>query len=137
MKYKFKVQIRGNVEYESRSALQAALAEKLSAIEGLTIISRSIELWQENGVAGKYEFGHRFTIQLIGNLLADNDAFVEALIDSFCQQYPEFVLTYQDVTAWQDGFGGLKKFNDDGTEYFASAPQTVDETDGVLTVEKA
>ena len=130
MKYKFKVQIRGNLQYASQTALQAAMAKKLAGIKDLTIISRSVELWQSNGAGHEVEPGlYRFTIALDGNILADSDTEVEAMIAGFCNQYPEFLLTYQSITGWQNGMGGLKEFNDDGTEYFAFAPAQRDEAE--------
>lgn len=129
MKYKFNVQIRGNVEYANQAALQSAITEKLAGVTGFTLISRSVEVWQENGVARLFDGLQRFTIGLSGNILADSDTAVEAIIAGFCNAYPEFTLTFQDITAWQDGSGSWRLFNDDGTEYFEPAPVTeVEET---------
>lgn len=117
MKYKFNVQIRGNVEYESVSALQTAITEKLSTVENFTLTSKAIEVWQENGVAKSFNGLNRFTIQLAGNILADSSQVVENIISAFCTTYPEFTLTFQNIEAWQNGAGGFTEFNDDGTPY--------------------
>ena len=139
MKYKFRVQIRGNVEYESVTALQSVISEKLSAVENFTLTGRAIEVWQENGVAKSFNGLNRFTIQLAGNILAESSQAVENIIASFCTAYPEFTLTFQNIEAWQNGAGGLTEFNDDGTVYtevVAVSEESETSSDG-LTVEKA
>lgn len=124
MKYRFNVQVRGNVHYASQDELQAAINEKLAGVEGFTLISRSIEAWQDDGGLRTYENDlHRFTLQLFGNILADSELVVQQIISGFCTAYPEFVLTFQLIEGWQDGFGSLKQFNDDGTEYVEPTPE--------------
>lgn len=135
MKYRFNVQIRGNVEYKSLAALQSAITEKLSAVENFTLTSRAIEVWQEDGVAKSFNGLNRFTIQLAGNILADNAQFVENIISAFCATYPEFTLTFQNIEAWQNGIGGFTEFNDDGTLYEESASVSVGSTEKVETTE--
>lgn len=136
MKHKYNVQIRGNVEHVNHQALQKEMSEQLAGIKGLSIVSRSVELWQQNGVAQVVDNGlNRFTIQLTGNILANSDTTVEAIINAFCEKYPQFVLTFQSITGWQDGYGELKRFNDDGSVYEESITREVEPTKDDLVVE--
>ena len=130
MKYRFNVQIRGNVEYESITALQTAITQKLATVENFTLTSKAIEVWQENGVAKSFNGLNRFTIQLAGNILADSSDDVEAIISAFCTAYPEFTLTFQNIEAWQNGAGGLTEFNDDGTVYTEAVTVPEETTEG-------
>ncbi len=132
MKYRYNVQICGVVDYEDRASLLTAIDGKLTDIENLTLVRKSIDVWHDGGTPKVTDEGlYTFTIQLGAVILADDSASVEAIINAFCEAYPEFTLTYQNVEAWQDGEGGLKQYNDDGTEYVESTDDSDDDDDEV------
>ena len=67
---------------------------------------------------------NRFTIQIRGNVLADNQNALQQQIENTLATFPQFKLTFSSVETWQDPNGNPRVFRDDGTEYFES-----DETD--------
>lgn len=127
MKFKYNVSIRGNVEYASMSALTSAINENIGLIPNFTLNQKSIEVWQGNGVPVLQESGlYRYTLQLGGVILADNEATIDAIIAGFCTQYPEFVLTWSSCNVFQGAWGEPQEFNDDGTAYYPE-PEVTEE----------
>lgn len=76
----------------------------------------------------------KFTIQIRGNVLIDNQAELEKQMREVLAQFPEFTATFSSMEVWVDFNGTPRKFNDDGTDYVA--PVSVVEEKDELVVEK-
>mgnify|MGYP005938555517 CR=1 FL=1 len=59
----------------------------------------------------------KFTFQIRGNVLIENQAELEKQMREVLARFPNFVPTFSSVEIWTDFNGNAKKFNDDGTEY--------------------
>ena len=59
----------------------------------------------------------KFTVQIRGNVLIDNQMELEKQMREVLAKFPNFVPTFSSVEVWTDFYGSPKKFNDDGTVY--------------------
>ena len=81
----------------------------------------------------------KFTFQIRGNVLIENQAELEKQMRDVLSRFPNFVPTFSSMEVWTDFNGNVKKFNDDGSEYVAQQPsgeQAVNEKDDGLKVER-
>lgn len=78
----------------------------------------------------------KFTVQIRGNVLIDNQAELEKQMREVLAQFPNFVPTFSSVEVWADYAGNIKLFNDDGSEYRAPAMSTVTALNEELEVTK-
>lgn len=63
---------------------------------------------------------NRFTIQILGNVDYADYASLQAKLLEVLGTINGFKVTTCNLTAWQDGNGKLREFNDDGTEIVAN-----------------
>ena len=56
----------------------------------------------------------KFTVQIRGNVLIDNQMELEKQMREVLAKFPNFVPTFSSVEVWTDFDGSPKKFNDDG-----------------------
>lgn len=61
----------------------------------------------------------KFTVQIRGNVLIDNQAELEKQMREVLARFPNFVPTFSSVEVWSDYQGNPRLFNDDGSEYVA------------------
>ena len=61
----------------------------------------------------------KFTVQIRGNVLIDNQAELEKQMREVLARFPNFVPTFSSVEVWSDYQGNPRLFNDDGSEYAA------------------
>lgn len=63
----------------------------------------------------------KFTVQIRGNVLIDNQTELETQMREVLAKFPNFVPTFSSVEVWADYTGNIRLFNDDGSEYRAPA----------------
>ena len=61
----------------------------------------------------------KFTFQIRGNVLIENQAELENQMREVLARFPNFVPTFSSVEVWTDFKGEPRMFNDDGSEYVA------------------
>ena len=59
----------------------------------------------------------KFTFQIRGNVLIENQAELEKQMRDTLSHFPNFVPTFSSVEVWTDVKGEPRVFNDDGSEY--------------------
>lgn len=64
----------------------------------------------------------KFTFQIRGNVLIENQTELEKQMREVLSRFPNFVPTFSSVEVWTDVKGEPRKFNDDGSDYVEPIP---------------
>lgn len=120
--YLFKASIRGNVKREDEDALQTEIAEQLATIPYFTLTENAVQVW-EKGDGELYEYTgsdgevlHLYTITIAGDIYAESEAAVRAIVSAFCEAYPDFVLVYRRIKATGIAYVEPTETTEDETE---------------------
>lgn len=64
----------------------------------------------------------KFTIQIRGNVLVEDQIALEQQMRETLKKFPNFSMTFSSVEVWTDFSGKPRVFNDDGSDYKEEAP---------------
>ena len=77
---------------------------------------------------------NRFTVQILGNVDYSDYGQLQARVMEVLGSIEGFTMTTCNLTAWQDGNGNLRRFDENGTEIVETVREVIDKSDPEMHV---